>query len=115
MQRIPDHADASGLFPVVKECMSRCHHMTVMMLYIPDVRMRANQIRLLHDCAIVYTLMATMLSRGNAFARKFARFCACVCEEVCGNECARFPDPESHRCAQVCLHCARECRRFALK
>lgn len=100
------------LVKVIQDCEASCEHMTTHLRNKPDVRMRTRQLMLLRDCADICGLTAKFVARNSVFAKHCAHFCAMICE-ICGNECARFPDPESQECSRICHHCARECRAFA--
>lgn len=102
----------AGLIDIVQKCEATCENMQHYVSNLPDASARAMQMQLLHDCADICGLTAKFLARNSMFARQAAALCACICM-VCGNECARFPDPMSQHCACVCLHCARACQAFA--
>lgn len=110
------HAETPMMFPpllqTVQHCSNTCDHMATHLLHSPDVHRRNTQIRLLQDCATICSTLACFLARGSLLAKAVAHTCACICE-VCGRECAQFPDQDSQRCARICLHCARECQAFA--
>lgn len=106
------HYQNEALVKVIQDCEATCEHMTTHLKKRSDVHMRTRQLILLRDCADICGLTAKYVARDSIFARQCAVLCACVCE-VCGAECARFPDRESQHCAMVCMHCARECRAFA--
>lgn len=97
----------------VQDCESTCEHMITMLLAYPDMQARAMQIQLLRDCATICATTAAYIARRSPFAKSIAQLCASICE-VCGNECARFPDIHSQHCSRICLHCAQECRAFAM-
>lgn len=101
-----------NLLNTVEHCAATCEHMVTMLLGMHDVHARATQIQLLRDCASICQTMAIYLARHSGLAKSLANLCAHICE-VCGNECAKFPDAESRRCAQICFNCAQECRAFA--
>ncbi len=109
MSHKPMHAH---LVMVIQDCEATCEHMTTFLKGRPHVQMRTKQLILLRDCADICGLTAKYVARGSMFARHCAHLCAMICE-TCGNECARFPDPESQECSRTCLNCARECRAFA--
>ncbi|MGE4283880.1 MAG: four-helix bundle copper-binding protein [Clostridia bacterium] len=100
------------LVKTIQDCEATCEHMTNHLKKLPDFQVRVRQAVLLRDCADICGLTAKYVARGAIFARQAAALCACICE-VCGNECARFPDQMSQNCARVCMYCARECRAFA--
>ncbi|MDK2934371.1 MAG: hypothetical protein PWP27_2181 [Clostridiales bacterium] len=101
------------LVETIQECEAICEHMTTLLKRRPDMQARIRQLQLLRDCADICGLTAKYVARNSAFAKPMADFCANICE-VCGRECARFPDSESQHCAQICFNCARECRAFAM-
>lgn len=107
-----DSFPVAGLIDIVQNCEEMCEHMQHYVSNLPDAAVRAMQMQLLHDCADICGLTAKFLARNSMFARQITALCACICE-VCGNECARFPDSMSQQCAQMCLHCASACRAFA--
>lgn len=100
------------LVAVIQDCEAHCEHMTNHLKHHAKERGRARQAMLLRDCADICGLTAKFIARGAMFSRQAAGFCAMICE-VCGNECARFPDPMSQSCAEVCLACADHCRAFS--
>jgi len=85
--------------------------MMTLMLGAPDVQARRNQLRLLMDCATICHTLSSYLARLSPMAQATAGLCARICE-LCGRECARFPDQHSQMCSQVCLHCSQECWAF---
>ncbi|MEW9124155.1 MAG: four-helix bundle copper-binding protein [Thermotaleaceae bacterium] len=97
----------------LQNCEVMCEHMTMYMKYRYDVQYRVVQLQLLRDCADMCGITAKYIARTSCSAKITAGLCACICE-LCAVECAKFPDPESQHCAQVCLHCARDCRAFAM-
>ncbi len=103
----------TNVLNTVQDCEATCEHMiTHLLMHSQDIHLRILQLQLLRDCADICTLTAKYLAGHSTFAKITANLCASICE-TCGNECAKFPDPESQKCAQICLHCARECRVFA--
>lgn len=100
------------LINTIQGCEAVCEEMTTILKRKPDLYMRANQLRLLRDCADICGLTAKFIARHSMFAHNIAGLCVCICE-ACGRECARWKDPESQNCARVCLNCAKECRKFA--
>ena len=100
------------LVKTIQDCEATCEHMTNHLKMLPNFQMRVKQAMLLRDCADICGLTAKFIARGAIFSKQAASLCACICE-VCGAECARFPDQMSQNCACVCMHCARECRAFA--
>jgi hypothetical protein len=100
------------LVKTIQDCEVTCEHMTFHLQKLQDFQMRAQQALLLRDCADICGLAAKFAARGSMFTRQTAALCACICE-VCGQECARFPDQMSQHCARVCMYYARECRAFA--
>ena len=105
-------AGGASLLHTLQHCEATCEHMVTHLICLPHDDRRDLQIQLLRDCADICTLMAKYLARNSCNARVLASVCAYICE-LCGNECARFPDPMSQQCAQICLHCAQACRAFA--
>lgn len=101
------------LLRTVQECQNVCEHMVTAMLGMPDVQSRRMQIQLLHDCARICATLAGYLASNSPFARSTASLCARICQ-LCGNECARFPDQMSQMCSQICFACAQECQAFAM-
>ena len=101
-----------GVIDALQECEEMCEHMTTHLKGRYDVNNRRVQLQLLRDCADICTLTAKFIARNSVFSKGLANSCAYICE-VCGRECARFPDRESQECAQICFHCSRECRAFA--
>lgn len=106
----------SMMFPpllhTVQHCANVCEHMITMALGMQDVQARRAQIRLLMDCATICITLAHYLARRSPAAQATASLCGRICE-LCGNECARFPDQHSQMCSQVCLRCAQECLAFS--
>jgi hypothetical protein len=102
-----------SLVKMIQDCEAMCEHTMTHVSMLPDVHMRVMQLHLLHDCADICGLTAKFVARNSVFARATAGLCACICE-VCGAECAKYPDPASQACAQMCLHCAKACRAFAM-
>lgn len=104
-------------FPIVlrtvQDCEAMCEHLVSMLLGYPDVQTRTMQIQFLRDCAEICATTAAFIARRSAFAKSAANLCAHICE-VCGKECAKFPDHESQRCSRICLNCAQECHNFAM-
>lgn len=100
------------LLHTLHHCEATCEHMTTFMKRMPDLQARVRLLQLLRDCADICSLTAKCIARHSAFSKAIATLCASICE-VCGNECLRFPDPESQNCGQMCLNCARECQAFA--
>lgn len=96
----------------VQECEATCEHMVSVILGYKDIHARTMQIQLLRDCAAICATTAAFLARGSVLAQSIANLCAYICE-VCGNECAKFPDEASQRCSRICMNCAQECRAFA--
>ncbi|MDQ0194811.1 hypothetical protein J2T20_003182 [Paenibacillus wynnii] len=111
-QMNPSHVATPGLIQTVQNCAVTCEQMVTHLLHMSDVHNRVMQIQLLRDCVTICDTMVCYLARHSPFAKSLANFCACVCD-VCGKECAKFPDPESQHCSRVCFHCAQECRMFA--
>jgi hypothetical protein len=109
---VPSPMQAPRLLTTVQNCLNVCESMVAMMLSMPDVQARRNQILLLQDCATICATLACYLARSSIFAQMTAGLCARICE-ACGNECARFSDQASQSCSRVCLSCAQECRAFA--
>lgn len=101
------------LLKTVQECLNMCEHMVTAMLGTSDIHARRRQILLLRDCVTICATMASYLASGSIFSKATAGLCAQICE-MCGNECARFPDQMSQMCSRICLHCAQECRAFAM-
>jgi hypothetical protein len=108
------HAMMKGttLLHTVENCAATCEQMITHLLHMTDVHMRKTQIQHLRDCATICATFVCYLSRQSVFSKATANLCAYICE-VCGQECARFPDAESQSCSRICLHCAQECRTFA--
>lgn len=106
----PSHA---GVLKTVQDCEAMCEHMTTFLKGKPNVHTRIRQLNLLRDCADICGLTAKYIARNSIFAKHIAHLCAGICE-VCGNECLRFPDPESQQCGHICLNCAMACRTFAM-
>lgn len=104
----------SNLLHTVQHCAATCDHMITHLLHHEDIHGRRHQLELLRDCADICHLTASFIARNSHMARILAHICAHICE-VCGNECAKFSDHHSQHCSQVCLHCARECRVFAMQ
>ena len=102
-----------SLVKTIQECTATCEHMEKMMLYMPDVAQRINQVNLLRDCADICDTTENYLARNSVFSKSIAAQCAEICV-TCGLECAKFPDQHSQMCAQICFNCAEECREFAV-
>lgn len=107
-------APNESLIDTLDFCQTTCEHMTTLLKERPDVSTRTLQLRLLRDCADICGLTSKFIARSSYFSKNIAGLCGYICE-VCGNECAKYPDPESQNCAQICLNCARECKAFAMK
>ena len=104
----------TSITKTVQDCEAMCEHMiTHLLMHSQDLHLRHRQLQLLRDCADICTLTAKYLARHSSYSKPIAGFCASICE-ACGNECAQFPDKESQRCSRICLHCAMECRAFAM-
>lgn len=101
------------LLKTVQDCLNVCEHMVTAMIGAPDVQARRMQIHLLRDCATICATMASYLASYSMFSKATAGLCSQICE-MCGNECAKFPDQMSQMCSRVCLNCAQECRAFAM-
>lgn len=101
------------LLITLQDCEATCEHMTTYIKCRPDVGLRLRQLGLLRDCADICTLTAKFVARCSPYAKSLAKVCADICE-TCGNECLKYPDPESQNCGHICLNCARKCRAFAM-
>lgn len=99
----------SNLLQTVQHCAATCDHMITHLLHHEDINCRRHQLEFLRDCADICHLNASFIARCSHLAGMMAHIC-----EVCGNECAKFTDHHSQHCARVCLHCAQECRTFAM-
>lgn len=104
---------ASNVLQTVQNCEAICEHMISLLLCYKDVHARALQIQLLRDCADICSITAAYLARQSLLIPSITNLCAYICE-LCGNECKKFPDPESQKCSQICLNCAKECRAVAM-
>jgi hypothetical protein len=102
-----------SLLNTLQECAVVCQQTSVPLMSRPDATMRANQMKLMRDCAEICNLCVKYLSWSSPFSKSLCDFCAYVCE-CCANECLKFSDRESQFCAQTCLNCARQCRAFAM-
>ena len=102
----------TNLLNMVQDCAATCEHMVTHLLHMQDLHMRTHQIQYLRDCATICATLACYLARRSVFSKMTANLCAYICQ-VCGQECAKFPDAESQNCAKICLHCAMDCRAFA--
>ncbi|MFZ5968416.1 MAG: four-helix bundle copper-binding protein [Bacillota bacterium] len=107
------HHPHERLVAIIQNCEAVCEHMTTFLMRSHNPHMRMMQLQLLRDCADVCGLTAKCIARMSPLAKCIANLCAYVCD-MCGNECMKFPDPESQSCARICHHCARECRMFAM-
>lgn len=106
------HLPNKGLVKTIQECSATCEHMTKMMLYMPDVKNRVEQINLLRDCADICDTTEDYVARNSYFSKSIAAQCADICV-TCGTECSKFPDQASQMCAQICFNCAEECKEFS--
>lgn len=102
-----------SLLQMVQHCEATCENTEFAVLQMCGAANRTEQLRLLRDCADICTLMAKYLARCSHFSRNLAALCAHICE-ICGNHCLQHPDEVSQRCGQTCLHCAQQCRAFAM-
>lgn len=102
-----------SILKAVQECDASCEHTTTVLLGSQDIHARSMQIQLLRDCATICATAVCFLARHSVFAKPLANLCAYICE-LCGKECAKFPDQESQHCSHICFHCAQECRTFAM-
>lgn len=113
VSHMPSHMMFPSVLKTLQYCAAVCEQMTNLLLCKKDVHCRTTQLQLLRDCADICETTMKFIARNSPYSRALAQFCAQVCE-VCGNECLKFPDPESQMCARVCLQCAEECRAFAM-
>src|SRR5437016_540901 len=73
----------------------------------------AGSIRLCHECALVYSVCASLLSSNAQFAHELCSVCADICE-ACAAECGQHKHVETmRRCAEACARCATVCREVA--
>ena len=107
------HVPSSRLVDVIQDCEAICEYTGDAILRSQYAPQRREQLSLLKDCADICTLTAKYVARCSEFAMSTAALCAEICE-ICGNHCLMHPDELSQRCGQICLHCARECRAFAM-
>ncbi len=96
----------------IQNCEATCESMTDYIERRPDVNTRIKQLKLLRDCADICGLTAKFIARKSAFSNSVAGLCAYICE-ICGAECAKYPDAESQNCSKICMNCAKECKEFA--
>jgi len=97
----------------VQECEALCEYTEHCVLQMKQATRRKEQLRLLRDCADICTLTAKYIARCSMFAQSTAALCAHICE-ICGNHCLQHPDELSQQCGRMCLHCAQQCRYFAM-
>jgi|DewCreStandDraft_2_1066082.scaffolds.fasta_scaffold11861_4 hypothetical protein len=108
----PTMKTSPNVIRTVQDCEAICEHMVSVLLGYPDIHARAIQIQLLRDCALICATTAAYLARGSMLVKSVTSLCAYICE-VCGKECAKFPDEASQRCSRICLNCAQECRALS--
>lgn len=101
------------LLDTLHECEAICEYTEASLLMSGDIRNRAEQLRLLRDCADMCSHTARSVARHSGFAKSTAALCAQVCK-ICGDHCLRHRDQLSQDCGRICLHCADECNRFAM-
>ncbi len=93
-------------------CVVACEHCATACLHESDTKAMALCIELDRDCADICSLAVQLMSRGSAFASKFCKLCAEVCQ-ACGDECAKHKVEHCQQCATACHKCADECRKMA--
>ncbi|MGG6313047.1 four-helix bundle copper-binding protein [Paenibacillus macerans] len=103
----------SSLLEALQHCEAVCEFTDSAIIQRGDAGQRRKQVALLRDCADICTLTAKYVARHSGFAKSLAGYCAQVCE-ICGNHCLQHPDELSQKCGQICLHCAQECRKYAM-
>lgn len=108
-----NHMSQHRALETVQHCEAICEFTEYSILQMDSSSHRKEQLRLLRDCADICMLTAKYMARCSVFAKSLASLCAHICE-VCGNHCLHHPDEVSQRCGQMCLHCAQECRAFAM-
>lgn len=109
----PSHMSHHTLVDTVQNCEAVCEYTEYYVTQMAGASQRVEQQRLLRDCADICTLTAKYLARCSVFSKHIAALCAQICE-VCGCHCLQHPDEQSQLCGQVCLHCAQECKAFAM-
>lgn len=107
------HPTVDSIVDTIQNCEAVCEYTGYYVTQIPVAGQRVEQQRLLRDCADICTLTAKYLARCSVFSKHIAALCAQICE-TCGCHCLQHPDEQSQLCGQVCLHCAQECRAFAM-
>lgn len=96
----------------VKDCMLHCERTLNMLMCQPDAPMRRRQMALLQDCVEVCLLTTRVIARKSPIMKTALLYCAKVCA-LCAQECARYRDPVSMDCRNMCLHCSQVCEKFA--
>lgn len=107
------HMSHHRVLETIQHCEAICEFTEYSILQMEGSSHRREQLRLLRDCADICTLTAKYIARCSFFSKSIASLCAQICE-VCGKHCLKHPDEASQRCGQICLHCAQECRAFAM-
>lgn len=107
------HMPHHRVLKAIQNCEAVCEFTEYSTLQMEGLSHRREQLRLLRDCADICTLTGKCIARYSYFAKSIASLCAQICE-ICGNHCFQHPDEQSQRCGQICLHCAQECRAFAM-
>ncbi|GAA0440300.1 MAG: four-helix bundle copper-binding protein [Bacillota bacterium] len=107
------HLPYHKIIKTIQHCEAVCESTIYTILQMDSSSHRNEQLRLLRDCADICTLTAKSIARNSYFAKSIASLCAQICE-VCGNHCLQHPDQQSQYCGKTCLHCAQECRNFAI-
>lgn len=103
----------ASLLETLQHCEATCEFTAAMIGQGGEASQRHMQIAMLRDCADICALTAKCVARQSGFAKAFAQVCAQVCE-ICGKHCLQHPDELSQKCGKTCLHCAQECRTFAM-
>lgn len=106
------HMSHHKILGTIQHCEAICEF-TEYSIKMEGSSHRGEQLRLLRDCADICTLTAKYIARCSPFAKSIAALCAQICE-ICGTHCLQHPDELSQRCGQIYLHCAQECRAFAM-
>lgn len=107
------HMNQAPIVDTIQNCEAVCEYTEYYVTQMAGASQRIEQQRLLRDCADICALTAKYLARCSVFSKHLAALCAQICE-VCGCHCLQHPDEQSQLCGQVCLHCAQECKAFAM-
>ncbi|WP_353893090.1 four-helix bundle copper-binding protein [Proteinivorax hydrogeniformans] len=96
---------------ILLKCARACEESFDMSLQQPDIRERADCLKILTDCAEMCAMTARFMSRNSEFNKELCYLTMDVCQ-TCAEECNRFKDQHSQGCAEICLQCIDECKRI---